>query len=154
MTARLIGIGSPFGADRLGWQAADRLAPLLPPGVETLTLDRPGPALLTYLEGLDRACLIDAARGDRPPGHLYHLQPEKLSTATASPSTHALGLAEALALGGQLRLLPPRLLVLAVETGRETDPNTPLAQAWPALHAAVTEFFRRPQKRGPAGPPV
>ncbi len=144
MSARLIGIGSPFGADRLGWWAVERLAPRLPPGVEPLCLDRPGPALLIHLEGLDRACLIDAARGEKRPGHLYRLHPEDLTTAPAAPSTHALGLAEALALGAQLRLLPPRLLVLAVETGMEDTPERPLERAWPALQAAVTDFFQRP----------
>ncbi len=144
MTARLIGIGSPFGADRLGWWAVERLAPRLPPAVEARCLDRPGPALLTHLEGLDRACLIDAARGDRCPGHLYRLRPEDLATAPAAPSTHALGLAGTLTLGAQLRLLPPNLLVLAVETGPEDTSARPLERAWPALQAAVTEFFLQP----------
>ncbi len=144
MTARLIGIGSPFGADRLGWLAVERLTPHLPSGVETLTLDRPGPALLTHLERLDHACLIDAARGDRRPGHLYRPSPEDLATAPAAPSTHALDLAKTLTLGCHLRLLPPRLLVLAVETGEEDTPERALERAWPALQAAVTEFFLQP----------
>jgi len=141
--ARLVGIGSPFGADRLGWLAVERLAPHLPAGVEPRPLDRPGPALLHELEGLDRACLIDAARGDHPIGHLYRLRPTDLATVASGPSTHALGLAETLTLGACLGLLPPDVLILAVETGGAHDPEPPLQRAWPALYNAVTTFFPR-----------
>ncbi len=134
MKPLLIGLGSPFGADRLGWLAAERLVPHLPHS-DTLTLDRPGPVLLQHLRDRRRVCLIDAARGDAPAGHLYRLTPHDLPHGPPLTSSHALGLAETLRLGAALDALPPHLLVLAVEIGQAAEPEAPLARAWPQLLA-------------------
>lgn len=58
----ILGLGSPWGDDRVGWDVADRLARLLPPTrASIIKLDRPGVDLLRQIAG--RACvlLIDAA---------------------------------------------------------------------------------------------
>ncbi len=138
----IIGIGSPLGADRLGWLATERLQARRP-GLRTRLLDRPGAALLTHLQEERAVCLIDAARGHAPVGHLYRLTPGELPQGPAFTSSHALGITEALALGTALGGLPEHLWLLAVETGEHRDPETALEIAWPALCAAVDRFLER-----------
>jgi hydrogenase maturation protease len=57
---RIIGIGSPFGADQAGWRAIDLLSEAGLPDCELLKLDRPGSELLRYFEDAQYVVLIDA----------------------------------------------------------------------------------------------
>ncbi len=142
-TPLIIGIGSPFGADRLGWLAVEHLQARRPE-LRTRLLDRPGAGLLHHLQGERAVCLIDAARGHAPVGHLYRLTPGELpQEGLALTSSHALGVAEALALGAAVGELPEPLWLLAVETGEHGDPEAVLETAWPALCAAVDRFLDR-----------
>jgi hydrogenase maturation protease len=120
----VIGVGSPFGDDRIGWEVAAALEQVLHSGpasrvgVRTCILDRPGAALLDALRGVRHAVIIDAAHGtDSAPGTLQWLEQHAIGTMP-SASSHGFGLAEALALGRALGALPPRVDVLAVSGGR------------------------------------
>ncbi len=83
--------------------------------VAVIRLDRPGPALLDHLRGRRHVVLIDAAR--LPPGSppIVELPWRDLARHAAPHSSHALGVAETLALGEALGLLPERLTVWAVD---------------------------------------
>ena len=132
----IIGLGSPFGDDRVGWHVAKELAGRLPARrARVCCLDRPGPALLEQIVGYRDGILIDAAQTDRAPGTILRLLPAQLaaSLATGPPvgSSHALGLAETLALGNLLGLLPPRLTLYLISidptaTDDTEGPLTPL----------------------------
>lgn len=110
---RILGIGSPFGADRLGWQAIDVLEEVAdwPLPVELMRLDRPGVNLLTALEGLAGAMLIDALAGEDGPPRC--LDPQNLAPA-GRLSSHAAGVADVLRLGQALERLPPRLAIVGI----------------------------------------
>ena len=100
-TLRIIGIGSPFGDDALGHQALERLQQedgLFPPGTELLALDRPGSSLVPLLENSRAVVIIDAMQSGQPPGTVQRLKTDELITETKLPSSHNLGVAEALAL--------------------------------------------------------
>ena len=67
---RVIGLGSPFGADRAAWDVIEGLKGRVPADVELIPLDRPGAALINWLHRDDDVTLIDAALGC-PPGTSY-----------------------------------------------------------------------------------
>lgn len=131
---RIIGIGSPFGADRAGWAAVEYLERCgwarTHPAVELVVLDRPGPALVNHFDGPSRVILVDALQGGRA-GHVRRVVAEDLA-CDGSGSSHGLGVADALALADALGLLPEQLLILAIETGDASDPDgfdfAPLAE--------------------------
>lgn len=131
MTARrhlIIGIGSPFGDDRAGWQVIERLRQRpLPEGVELLCLDRPGPALIAYLQGAACVTLIDAVYSPaHPPGCCLALDPEQLAPA-CSRSSHGFGLADSLALARTLARWPAELELYGITLGqaRADQPASP-----------------------------
>ena len=117
---RLIGIGSPFGDDMLGWQALERLRDELdvfPHGAELHTLDRPGSSLIPLLEDGKAVVLIDAMQSGQSPGTVQRLSLSELLTQAQTPSTHSLGVAETLAIAEQLQVLPEKLFIYGVEMG-------------------------------------
>jgi hydrogenase maturation protease len=141
----VIGVGSPHGDDAAGLAVAERLAGRLPADVEILARDRPGLDLVLDLRGADAVVIVDAVRGgEGPPGSVRRVAPDRLASRREL-STHALGVADALALAKALGSLPPRLGIVTVEAG---DPpgdahSDALSHAVAAaLHRACDEVRR------------
>ena len=138
----VIGIGSPHGADQLGWQVIDRLRQhpviqALDPGMRVLhRCDRPGLSLLEYLRGTDTAILIDAVAGGTA-GRLVRLNRDQLMVSPTAFSSHTAGVAEALALGETLRLLPAQLVLHGMETGDEGMAFVPTEESVVKLTNAI-----------------
>lgn len=129
---RVIGIGSPFGGDTVGWQAIVRMREEIdrfPPGTELHTLDRPGSTLITLLEKSKAVVLIDAMQSNEYPGTVQRLQLSDLLMDAAQPSSHSLGVAEALTLAKVLGTLPEILLIYGIEVSDEL----PTEQWYPNL---------------------
>ena len=115
---RIIGIGSPFGADQLGWRAVDLLQATPPANTEMLKLDRPGSLLIRYFSEVADLVLIDAVQAGRePPGTPIRLELRELAAAGCRTSTHGFGVVEALQMARQLGLMPDKLLLIGIETG-------------------------------------
>jgi hydrogenase maturation protease len=113
----LIGIGTAHADDAAGLAVAALLASRpLPDGVFVSTCARPLPDLLDALDGADAAVLIDAARTGGAPGALRRLAPGDLARLR-SPSSHGLGVAQALALASALGRAPAHVELLAIEAG-------------------------------------
>jgi hydrogenase maturation protease len=116
----IIGVGSPFGDDRLGWVAVEMLQRSATPAasgggsVAFAVLDRPGALLLAHWRDADRVIMIDAVRSGAPPGTRHRLQPGAWA-ATEPVSSHGFGLAAALELARALDALPPHLVLHGVE---------------------------------------
>lgn len=124
---RIIGIGSPFGADRLGWLVIDALQAVpLPPGVELVHCRQPIelPGLFT---GCRRVILVDALIGGHPPGSLLRIGYSGLATAGLGVSSHGFGVCEAVQLAATLGDLPDELVVLGMEVG---SPEHALDPGW------------------------
>ena len=121
---RIIGIGSPFGDDRLGWEAVDaiRRSGLLnnmpEGGVSAHTCDRPGSGLLALMEGARFVILIDAMRSGAAPGSVRRLGKGDMEDSTGLLSSHGFGVAAALALGDVLGVLPCQWVCYGVELGQ------------------------------------
>jgi hydrogenase maturation protease len=127
---RIIGIGSPFGNDAAGLVAAEELARAAPAGAEIVAADRPGIDLVDLLDGVDAAILIDAVRAGSAPGTLHEIDLDKVLTGTSLPvSSHGFGVGEALRLATALGRLPPRVLLLGIETGAAPGAATRLSPA-------------------------
>ncbi len=123
---RVIGIGSPFGADRLGWQVIDALRVSAPTLSHVQLLHCRYPAELpNLLAGSVKAILIDALQGDYPLGTLLHLSMPDMPQAGLCISSHGMDVPAALQLTKALGNLPEQLLVLGMEVGKENQPVNP-----------------------------
>jgi hydrogenase maturation protease len=114
---RVIGIGSPVPGDTLGMELVAQLRDeekwRRREEIEWLLLERPGAALLQYLDGVETVCLVDALEGHQIDGVL-RIDPDSLLSEGAVVSSHHFGVAEALQLAAALQRLPPRLLIYGI----------------------------------------
>lgn len=132
----LIGLGNELrGDDAAGLLVARAARPTRAGRVEVLEWTREPVDLVALWEGAEAVVLVDAAAPAGEPGrlHRFELGAEPLPAALGGPSTHALGLAEAVELARSLDRLPGRLLVLAIEGERFELGAEPTA----AVRAAV-----------------
>ncbi len=126
MTSKILilGIGSPFGDDRLGWAAVEALqrssalAAVAGGCISFAVLDRPGALLLAQWRDADYVMVVDAVRSGAPPGTRHRLEPGEW-IAREPVSSHGFGLAAALELARALNDLPSHLAVY----GMEIDPS-------------------------------
>jgi hydrogenase maturation protease len=111
----VIGIGSPFGGDQIGWEVVDALSgrKLLGEGTEYLKLDRPGSQLFNVLNTTERVVLIDAMKASTN-ADMLSLTPDELLVNDCLVSSHGFGVAEALALARAIHGLPSRLDIIGV----------------------------------------
>ena len=120
---KIVGIGSPQGADQIGWQAIEylkrdhALQDLSSDSVKFIILDRPGLALLDYLDNTDYAILIDAVDGGTT-GNIVDVEKAQLLVDPTNLSSHSAGIAEALAMGSVLNTLPKKIKIFGIETGK------------------------------------
>jgi hydrogenase maturation protease len=146
----VIGIGTARADDAAGLAVADLLASrALPDGVVVLRCARPLPDLLDALDGADAAVLVDAARTGGTPGAIHRLVPDDLARRR-SPSSHGLGVAQALALAAALGRTPARIEVVAIEAEQlERDALSPaVAAAIGAAADAALQIARELQQAG------
>jgi sulfhydrogenase subunit alpha len=121
----VIGIGSPYGNDSLGWEVIQRLQQdenlKLNRAVKLLYLDRPGLRLLDIIQPDDRVILVDAVSSSQAPGSLVRFYFNDIKSQGKQISTHNLGLADTLHIGSTLLQLPKQGLLLGLETGGQVD---------------------------------
>lgn len=131
----VIGVGNPDRGDdgagpAVSKQVRDMLATggLEPPrGVRVLECDGEAVGLIEAWDGAQAAILIDAARSGAPPGFIHRIDAirEAMTGAGFRSSTHAFGVAEAVALARALGRLPSRLVVYGIE-GRSFEAGADL----------------------------
>ncbi len=122
---KVLGIGSPFGDDRAGWETIEQLkqqkalVPFISRGLQLTCHDRPGMHLLSLLEGATAVYLIDAVKtGAAMPGSIHRYEGQAIQKASSSTlSSHDIGVLEALELGFVLNLLPKTVVVYGIEIG-------------------------------------
>lgn len=116
----IIGIGSPFGVDRLGWDAVYQLKEYLIKqaidceSISFVTLDRPGISLIDYMDGIDNVILIDALNAGGKPGRALRLKFDQIDPTQSLNSTHGFGVAETLSLARILNRLPDKLVLIGM----------------------------------------
>lgn len=121
---RVLGIGSPFDLDQIGWrllqalQESPRLMPYLTKQLVLEAVDRPGVNLLRYFQQAQYVLLLDAVLDDDCPvgeGKRYSI--EEVRSVQSLQSTHGFGVQEALSLAETLGQLPKRLAIFGVSIG-------------------------------------
>ena len=139
----ILGLGNLLlGDDGLGPVAVDQLTRLydVPEGVTVLDGGTLGLSLLPYLEDAERAILVDAIRGDGPPGTLIRIEGEEVAPAVAARlSPHQIGVADLLD-GARWRDRYPAYLVLLGLVPQGLDLRVGLS---PALAAAMPSLVER-----------
>jgi len=135
---RIIGIGSTFGDDCLGWELAERLRASTAlsrwsNSVSVSLHEMPDASLLPAWSGAELVILLDAVRSGAVPGTVHRLDPARLRDTSRALSTHGFGLAEAVKLAGFLDSLPRTLLFFGIEA----DPNCQEAGLSDAVRAAL-----------------
>jgi hydrogenase maturation protein HypF len=137
---RIIGIGSPFGDDAVGLEAARILAEAPPPDCEVIAADRPGATLLDLIDGAEAAILVDAVQSGNAPGVIHEFDFDELDRANAYLfSSHDLGLVTAIQLARKLDRAPARGRIIGLEvSGRATaQPESLSSEARAALGRVI-----------------
>lgn len=138
----IVGLGSDFGDDRLGWIAAERLAEQLP--TCRVCRVRAPLDLLDHLDGVERLHVIDACRGAGPAGTIVRRDWPADDIATVRfVGTHDFGLVAALQLAERLQRLPPRVTIWCVEATADAEPPTVASPLSPVVAAVVDDLTLR-----------
>jgi hydrogenase maturation protease len=114
----LIGIGNRFrGDDAVGLEVVRRLRLAHPPGVELIEQEGEPASLIEAWSTADEALVIDGVSSGSAPGtiHRFDVTHAPLPAEVFNPSTHAMGLPEAVELARELERLPGRLVVYGIE---------------------------------------
>ncbi len=113
----LIGVGNRFRSDdAAGLEVARRLRAMHPPGIRVVEEGGEPGSLLQAWELVTEALVIDAVEVDDDPGalHRFDATAEPLPVELFRPSTHSLGVADAVELARELDRLPHRLAVYGI----------------------------------------
>ena len=113
----LIGLGNELRGDDAAGLLVARAARGRAAGIDVVESGGEPIDLLDSWEGFDDVVVADAVSSGAEPGTVHRIDAAAgpLPTPFASPSTHALGLAEAVELGRALDRLPTRLVVFGIE---------------------------------------
>jgi hydrogenase maturation protease len=130
----VIGLGHDLrGDDGAGLRVVRRLEGRVPETVRLIEAPPDAVALLDLWEGADRVVLIDAMRSGAPAGTVAAVDAGSESDAgrlvgESTVSSHAMGLAEAVALARVLDRLPRRLRIYGIEAASLVH-GAPLSEA-------------------------
>jgi len=115
----ILGLGNPLrGDDGLGPAVVEWLRRQgLPPGTVVIDGGTGGLDLVLTMMGYRRVLIVDAAELGCAPGTWTCFRPDlaRVETMEAAFSMHQAGLAEALALGAALRVLPEEVVIFGVQ---------------------------------------
>jgi hydrogenase maturation protease len=115
----ILGLGNALrGDDGAGPAVIEWLSQqALPPGVEAIDGGTAGLDIVSTLMGHERAIIVDAANIGRAPGEWMRFTPAvaQLKENDTTLSLHSAGLAEALALGAALNVLPPTIIIYGIQ---------------------------------------
>lgn len=112
----VIGVGNAFRRDDgAGLAVAERLRGR--PGLDVATHHGEGTGLMALWRGRARVVVVDAASSSAAPGTIHHLTPGAIPPEVRFFSSHAFGLAEAVAMSQALGELPPDFRVIAISGG-------------------------------------
>lgn len=118
---KVLGIGSPFGDDQLGWRAIELIKQrnIIRTHMSGLlyieSYDRPGVHLLELMARAKTIFLIDAIVIGNTIGTLYRFQNKEIEDLKCLLSTHNMGVAEVLRLGKELNILPDDIIFYGIE---------------------------------------
>jgi hydrogenase maturation protease len=135
MNVRIVGLGSDYGDDRVGFAALQALAGRrLPDDCELHTCANPATELLTLLAGTQHAILIDAIVDGGAPGRVLRCASGELAPTSARASSHGVSVDAVLDLAAALGVLPA-VSLFGVTIGEDHDLHG--GDLSPAVQAAL-----------------
>jgi hydrogenase maturation protease len=126
---KVIGIGSPFGDDQLGWQVIEEMQQDTVSQskrdnqskikLSFIQTDRPGTHLLELIKNTDIAIIVDAIDQKDCAGQIQEFDRAQLINVDQPISSHAIGVSEALSLGQAIGGLPEEIILfgICIDTG-------------------------------------
>lgn len=150
----VIGVGSPFGIDRLGWdvikllQQHPDIKPLVPDTVTLESADRPGTKLIAMMKGAELAIVVDLVHSGMATGTVVCLDQDHIEQAPHQVSVHGFGVADVIMLGKKTGDLPPHLQILGLEMGQGTDWTPTQVQKQKLVDAVVEKVMAFIRLRG------
>lgn len=120
---RIMGIGSPFGDDQVGWRVAELLQKAPPlknylnQFLDIQISDRPGLGLTMMMDGIKTLYLVDALKGsDNQIEQIYRIDNKNLmAKKEIFFSTHGFGVVAALELAQVLGKLPVETIIYGIK---------------------------------------
>jgi hydrogenase maturation protease len=143
-----------MGDDGIGIAAAERLAALPLPGeVEVIDGGTGGLTLLDLMAGAERVILIDAVEMGKPAGSIVRFAPGEVTMEDGRPglSLHETDLSAVFALGREMDLLPPQIVIFGVEpcsVERRPGLSPAVADALDSLVEAILAELTLPAVHG------
>lgn len=137
----IVGVGNPDrGDDAVGRLIAASLRDRVPSGVAVREDNGEMTTLLEWLEGTEKAYLVDAAASGARAGttHRFAAHEAPLPKTLLALSTHGFGVAEAIELARAMGTLPPVCVVFAVE-GEDFEAGRPVSAVVAAAVDGVVE---------------
>lgn len=123
-TPLLIGIGSPYGDDQVGWRVVEAVQIAALP-LSAVRCETPVTTLLALLQQNENVILVDAVAYAAPVGTVLCWSGVDVMQAQSAVSTHGFNLASVLALANSLSLLPRSLRVYGVVIDAGYIPQLP-----------------------------
>jgi hydrogenase maturation protease len=143
--AVVVGVGNELrGDDALGLHVVRALEGTLRPEVALVACEGEPVGVIDALAGRELAILVDATVSGAEPGTVRRIAAHEgpLPPELQRPSTHLLGVPEAIELARALGKLPPRTIVWGVE-GASFDTGAPLSPEVAEAAQAVAAAIRR-----------
>ena len=150
-TVVLVGAGNRSrGDDGAGPAVAERVAAKRIPGLRIVQAGDDAVALLDVWDGADELFVVDACRCGAEPGVVHRLDAAAAALASPSlrPSSHGLGVVEALQLARRVDRLPPTVWLFAIEVGvcgLGSPLSAPVAAAVERVAAELIALCARPR---------
>jgi len=145
MSACVVCVGNELrGDDAAGLAVLRLLEGTVPEGVRVLACEGEPVALLSAWEDCDTAIVVDATHSGAEAGTVRRIlvHEEPLPDDLGRPSTHLLGVGEAVELARALGRLPSRTVVYGIEAAR-FDAGSPLTPEVAAATEKVAAAIRR-----------
>ena len=126
-TTLIVGLGSPYGDDKIGWVACEQLKMDIGhlSTVDFITCDRSGLEWLTKMSHAGQILFIDAMRSGEKPGTVrkIDLNTDQWTGYPVKLSSHGINIMEAIDVAKSLGELPDRISVWGVEMQQCTYEN-------------------------------
>lgn len=113
MLRLVVGVGSPHGADQVGWTVVDRLKARRLDDANYIKVANPID-VLDCLGECDELILVDAVHGLTPNTIQCWTWPNQQITDGAYGGSHGFGVVQMLELAAELQLLPQRVMIIGI----------------------------------------
>ncbi|BAI60446.1 putative F420-nonreducing hydrogenase subunit D [Methanocella paludicola SANAE] len=144
MTKKIVVLGcgnTLMGDDGVGIRVIERLQGMkLPENVEVIEAGVGGMSILSWIEGADKAVIVDAVQtGNEPPGTVYEFTDKELPPSDMFMlSLHDLNLVDTINVGRVVQKMPEDIVIIGVEVKRVAEFTKELT---PEVEGAIPEVL-------------